>query len=602
MSYRVASDDVVFALHQAMQLMERVAKTPPLQILPDDDLLNAVIEEAGKFAEQRIAPLNRIGDTIGPHFEHGHVTMPAGWREVYTDWQSAGWNSLSAPEAYEGQGLPHLLEAACVEMWNAAALGFGIGPILTAGAIEAVATHGTPALKEIFLKPLVSGAWMGTMNLTEPQAGSDLAAVRTKATPMGDGRYRLFGQKIFITYGEHDLTPNIVHLVLARLDGAPAGTKGLSLFLVPKFLQDAHGAWTLRNDVVASGMEHKMGLHGSPTCTMSYGEQGGAIGFLIGEENRGLACMFTMMNHARLCVGLQGVAVAERATQQALAFAKQRLQGRAMLAGAASTSASVPILHHPDVARMALTMRSKTTLARALCYQLAALLDMARLGRTAEDQQQAGALAALLTPLAKAMATDIGFEVASLGVQIHGGMGYIEDTGAAQHLRDARIFQIYEGTNGIQAIDLVMRKITLNGGQTLALMQQEALAITQRLRTLDCTVCAHMAVSLEEAISAWQQASQWLQEAVTATPDKALAGANSYMQLMGLTWGSASVCQQVYALKTQEVTHPSPDYLPQLMAQAAFCTSQLLPTMSGLAHIILSGADAVLTPHVLTME
>src|SRR5436853_2061753 len=388
--------------------------------------------------------------------------MPPGWREAYQAWAQAGWNGLAAPAQWGGQELPQAINAACIDMWNAASMAFGLGPVLTMAGVDALVAHGSEALKRAYLGKLVSGEWMGTMQLTEPQAGSDVGALRTRAERAGDGSYRITGQKIFITYGEHDLTDNIVHFVLARLPDAPAGTKGISLFVIPKFLPNANGTLGARNDVRAHSIEHKLGIHGSPTCTMVFGDAGGAKGFLIGEENRGMACMFTMMNQARLAVGLQGVAVAERATQHALAFARERRQGRATGATAAGPS---PIIAHPDVKRMLLTMRALTRAARAICYATAGAID----GSHGQGDAAAAAdgRAALLTPIAKAFSTDIGIEVASLGVQVHGGMGFIEETGAAQHLRDARINPIYEGTNGIQAIDLVTRKLPLSGGEAV---------------------------------------------------------------------------------------------------------------------------------------
>ena len=414
---------------------------------PNSDI-DAILQEAGRFASEVLAPLNAVGDRHGTPFKDGRITMPPGWKEAYRAWAAAGWNAVSAPEQWGGQALPHAINAACIEMWNSASMAFGIGPVLTMGAVEAFAAAGSEELKRIYLPKLVSGEWMGTMQLTEPQAGSEVGALRTRAERASDGSYRITGQKIFITYGEHELTDNIIHFVLARLPDAPAGNRGISLFLVPKFLVNADGTLGQRNDVRAHSIEHKLGIHASPTCTMVYGDNGGAVGYLIGEENRGLAVMFMMMNLARLAVGLQGVGIAERATQQALAYARERKQGRA--AGATGSSA---IIEHPDVKRMLMTMRAQTRAARSICYATAGAIDRG------DDER-----ASLLTPVAKAFSTDIGVEVASLGIQVHGGMGFIEETGAAQHLRDARIAAIYEGTNGIQALDLVTRKLPMSGG------------------------------------------------------------------------------------------------------------------------------------------
>ena len=399
-----------------------------------EDLVDAVLEEAGRFATEEVAPLYKIGDETGAVLKDAAVTMPAGWKGLYRRWIDGGWNGLSAPEEFGGQALPTMLGVAALEMWNSATMAFGIGPTLTMGAVEALHKHASDELKAKYLAKLVSGEWMGTMNLTEPQAGSDLAALRSRAEPLGDGTYRIFGQKIFITYGEHDFTDNIVHLVLARLPDAPAGTRGISLFLVPKFLVNDDGSLGARNDVFCSGIEHKLGIHASPTCTMIYGDgfggvTPGAIGWLIGEENKGLACMFTMMNNARLAVGMQGVAVAEAAYQKALAYANERRQGKA---ASYAGNGMAPIVHHADVQRNLLTMKALTEIARSISYSCAHALDMAHVAESqAADHWRDRAN--LLTPLAKAFSTDAGVDVASLGVQIHGGMGIIAETGAAAY-------------------------------------------------------------------------------------------------------------------------------------------------------------------------
>src|SRR6184192_3860693 len=453
MTYRAPVADISFALNHAAGFAPALADGLYGDL--GDDVVEAVLTEAGKFATDILAPLNVVGDREGARFKDGAVTTAPGWKEAYRAWTQGGWNAVAAPAQWGGQDLPHALNAACLEMWNSAAIAFGLGPVLTMAAIDALVAHGSEELKRVYLPKLVSGEWMGTMQLTEPQAGSDVGASRTRAERAADGSYRITGQKIFITYGEHDLTDNIIHLVLARLPDAPPGTKGLSLFLIPKFLPNADGSLGGRNDARAHSIEHKLGIHASPTCTMVYGDGGGATGFLIGEENRGMTCMFTMMNQARLSVGLQGVAIAERATQQALAYARERKQGRAT----GARSGSSPIIAHPDVKRMLLTMRALTRAARAICYATAVAIDRAKRAADEAARTAAQERAALLTPVAKAFSTDIGIEVASLGVQVHGGMGYIEETGAAQHYRDGRIAAIYEGTNGIQAIDLVMRKL-----------------------------------------------------------------------------------------------------------------------------------------------
>jgi acyl-CoA dehydrogenase len=433
------------------------------------DDAEAIVSEAGRFADDVLAPLYRVGDAHGVKLAKGKVTTAPGWPDAYRKWCDAGWSSVNGPEAYGGQELPTVMSVACTEIWNAANLAFAVGPLLTNGAIEAIAAHATEELKARYLPNMITGKWSGTMNLTEPQSGSDLSELRCKAEPAADGTYRISGTKIYITYGDHDCAENIVHLVLARLEGAPAGAKGITLFLVPKILPDG-----TRNEVLCSGIEHKLGMHGAPTCTMIYSS---AVGWRIGEENRGLNCMFTMMNNARLLVGVQGVGLAERATQTALAFARQRKQGRA----AGRTSGQSAIIEHPDVQRMLLDMQSRTMAARMVCMATAAAMDEARATNDAALREKANARAALLTPLAKAYATDIAVEVTSLCVQVHGGMGYIEEAGAAQLMRDARILPIYEGTNGIQAADLVTRKIRLDKGAAAKALLDECKSMLKTL-------------------------------------------------------------------------------------------------------------------------
>src|SRR3569832_509773 len=394
MTYRAPVSDIAFALKHTSGLKEALAEGRYGEM--DEDTIDAVLEEAGKFASDVIAPLNRVGDKFGTPFKDGNVTTPPGWKDAYTSWAAAGWNGLAAPSDFGGQDLPQAVNAACIEMWNAASMAFGIGPVLTMAAVDALHAYGSDELKRAYLEKLVTGEWMGTMQLTEPQAGSDVGALRTKAERNADGTYRITGQKIFITYGEHELTDNIIHFVLARLPDAPAGNKGISLFLVPKLFVNPDGSLGARNDVRAHSIEHKMGIHASPTCTMVYGDNGGAVGYLVGEENRGFACMFTMMNLARLAVGLQGVGIAERATQQALQYARDRKQGRAL--GTASGSSA--IIEHPDVKRMLLTMRALTRAARSICYATAGAIDGSH-GK-GDAAKAADARAALLTPVAKA--------------------------------------------------------------------------------------------------------------------------------------------------------------------------------------------------------
>jgi alkylation response protein AidB-like acyl-CoA dehydrogenase len=429
-------------------------------------------------------------------------------------------------------------------MWHAASVGFANGPMLTMAAIDALNAHGSDSLKRIYLEKLVSGEWMGTMQLTEPQAGSDVGALRARAERAGDGSYRIKGQKIFITFGEHDFTENIIHFVLARLPDAPPSTRGISLFLVPKFLVNADGSLGPRNDVRAHSIEHKLGIHGSPTCTMIFGDGGGATAFLIGEENAGMACMFTMMNRARLAVGLQGVGIAECATQQALAYARERRQGRT---SGMDSSQSAPIIAHPDVRRMLLTMRAATRAARAICYATALAIDRSERESDAAVRQQAHAQASLLTPVAKAFSTDIGNEVASLGIQVHGGMGYIEETGAAQLFRDARIAAIYEGTNGIQAIDLVTRKLPLGDGAAVNSHIEDLRGVVGALDASNDPGFGWTAVRLGDAVESLARTTNWLIARLAKEPQAVLAGASPYLRLFGFATGGCLLAKQALA-------------------------------------------------------
>jgi len=421
-------------------------------------------------------------------------------------------------------------------------MAFGIGPVLTMGAAEALAAYGSETLKKTYLPKLVSGEWMGTMQLTEPQAGSDVGALRTRAAPAGDGTYRVTGQKIFITYGEHDLTDNIVHFVLARLPDAPPGTKGISLFVIPKFLVNQDGSLGTRNDARCHSVEHKLGIHGSPTCTMVYGDESGAVAYLLGEENRGMNCMFTMMNNARLAVGLQGVGIAERATQAALGYARERRQGRA-----AGVNGSAPIIAHPDVRRMLMTMRALTHAARAISYATAVAIDAAHRAGSDAARRAAHERASLLTPVAKAFSTDVGSEVASLGVQVHGGMGYIEETGAAQHFRDARIAQIYEGTNGIQAIDLVSRKLPLSGGAAVKACLDELRETVVAVAAVNDPAFGHTSARLADSIECLDRATAWLLERLDTAPQAALAGVTPYLRLFATAAGGAMLAEDALA-------------------------------------------------------
>ena len=547
------------------------------------DVVDAVLTEAGRLAGGVIAPLNRIGDTHGTQFKDGVVTTAPGWKEAYTAWRNGGWNGLAAPADWGGQGLPQSLNIACIEMWNAAAMAFAVGPLLTIAAIDALHAHGSDELKRSYLEKLVSGEWTGTMQLTEPQAGSDVGALRTRADRAPDGSYRLKGQKIFITYGEHDLTDNIIHFVLARLPDAPPGTRGISLFLVPKFLLNADGSPGKRNDIRAHSVEHKLGIHGSPTCTMILGDEGGAVGYLIGEENAGMACMFTMMNRARLAIGVQGVGIAEAATQQALAYARERKQGRTP--GMKATE-SAPLIAYPDVKRMLLTMRALTGAARAICYATAMALDRSERLADAAARKAAHDRLSLLTPVAKAFSTDIANEVASLGIQVHGGMGYIEETGAAQFFRDARIAAIYEGTNGIQAIDLVARKLPL--GDAVAAHLQELHGIVEDVRASNDPAFGATPARLNEALDSLTRATQWLQEQNGKDANAALAGASPYLRLFGLATGGCYLARQALAaIRLGEAA-------PARVALARFFAEHFAVQAGALERTVVEGAPGLL--------
>ena len=577
--YRAPIAEITQTLNQVAGLPELLKTELFAELSPD--IVEAILQEAAKFSESRITPLRSIGDHQGATLKDAQVTTAEGWKALYKDWTDGGWNALTGDPAYGGQGLPTLLSVAVAEMWNSGSLSFAIASTLTMGAVEALEHHASDDLKNTYLEKLISGEWTGTMNLTEPQAGSDLGALRARAERADDGSYRIFGQKIFITYGEHDLTDNIVHLVLARLPDAPAGTKGISLFLVPKYLVNQDGSLGLRNDVFCSGLEEKFGLHASPTCTMIYGDgfgdsgEKGAIGYLIGEEHKGLACMFTMMNNARLLVGIQGVAIAEAAYQRALTYAKERRQGRAL--NAAKGAEMSPIIEHPDVQRMLLTMKSLTQVSRSICYSCAHALDMAK-----ADSDKApfwANRASLLTPLAKAFSTDSGVDVASMGIQVHGGMGFIEETGAAQLLRDARILPIYEGTNGIQAIDLVMRKLPMENGQHIHGFLNELRLIAEQAKASD--VLVHIAPQLYQALDNAEEATRFLQVSLSKGDNQsALAGATPYQRLLSLTVGSVYLAKA--GLNDQDAA-----------ALAAYFAENILNDTASLKQTVLNGSASL---------
>jgi acyl-CoA dehydrogenase len=592
MTYAAPVKDIAFIMRHVAGLAR--GQADGLYADLDDSTAEAILEEAAKFAEQRLAPLNWPGDRAGAKLEDGGVKTAPGWKEAYTDWAASGWLALPAQEAFGGQGLPILLNSACTEIWNAANLAFALNPLLTMGAIEALTVHGSRELQERYLAKLISGEWTGTMNLTEPQAGSDLAALRSKAEPAGDGTYRITGQKIYITYGDHDMTDNICHLVLARLPDAPAGTRGISLFLVPKVLAD--GA---RNDVRCHSIEHKLGIHASPTCTMVFGDKGGAIGWLIGDENKGLACMFTMMNNARLGVALQGVAIADRAYQQALKYAQDRRQGKAP--GATGEGMS-PIIEHPDVKRMLIDMHSKTAAARAICYVTAAALDRYHRETDPARKKAAHEEASLLTPVAKAFSTDMGIEVASTAVQVHGGMGFVEETGAAQHYRDARILAIYEGTNGIQSIDLVMRKLPLAGGETVKASIARYRQAAEAVARLNDPAFGKAGQRLREAVDCLERATEWMLKTIGPSPAEALAGATPYLRLFGLAAGGAYLAEAALAAREAMQAGESDPAHGRRIRDCRFFAENSASIALGIEHAVVDGAQAVNSAYIDAAE
>lgn len=577
MSYTAPVDDLSATLNDIAELPGLIEDGLFTDL--DSDLVTAILEEAGRFAAERIAPLNRQGDQERASLKDGEVHMPAGWRAAYEQWCEAGWAGLPGPAKHGGQGLPVLVSMAVCELWQSACMSFALNPMLTQGAVETISQFGSDDLKQTYVPKLVSGEWAGTMQLTEPQAGSDLGNLKTMAVPQDDRSYLLTGTKIFITYGDHDLTDNIVHMVLARTPGAPAGTRGISLFLVPKFLVNSDGTLAGRNDIHCVSQEHKLGIHASPTCVMQMGDNGGAKGWLIGEENRGLATMFTMMNRARLAVGVQGVGIAERAFQQALSFARERKQGRDR------QGKEIVIINHPDVRRMLLSMKSKTAAARAICTMTARMIDIAE--RSGDDAERAAAqnTASLLTPVAKAFSTDMGVEVASEGIQVHGGMGYIEETGAAQHLRDARIAPIYEGTNGIQAVDLVTRKLPLEEGDTVQRHIGDLRDIISDVKASNLPVFGNMALCLEEAVDALEEATRWQLSALKNNPEGALAGATPYLKLFGLASGGVWLAKGAFAQ-----TRSDGGLNSARVTTARFYAEMLTVEAPGLAKAVMDGA------------
>lgn len=585
MSYRPPVSEQRFVL-------EIIARIDELAALPGfesatPDLVDAILSEAGKLAANVIAPLNAVGDRVGSHAADGQVTTPDGFKAAYQSYAEGGWIGLGASPDHGGQGLPFVLAAAVQEQITSANMAFSLCPMLTLGAIEALQAHANPEQQKRYLAPLVEGRWTGTMNLTEPQAGSDVGALRSTATPAADGSWRIRGQKIFITWGEHDLAENIIHLVLARTPDAPAGTRGISLFIVPKYLVNADGSLGARNDVRVVSTEHKLGIHASPTCTMAFGDAGECVGYMVGDENAGMRAMFTMMNHARINVGLEGIAIAERAYQHALEFAGTRVQS-AKFGG--PSREPVRIIEHADVRRMLMTVRAYTQAARAIAYLNAAAVDRAHAETDAQKKADASGLADLLTPVTKAFSTDIGVEMSSLALQVFGGMGFVEETGAAQHYRDARIAPIYEGTNGIQALDLVGRKLPMEGGRHWrSLLQRERQFVATLPRTGDL---GQMAPYLEDAIEALQTASVWISGNEGEKLNDTAAGATPYLRMFGLVIGGALLARQAAeAARRLEEHEGDAAFLKAKIATARFYMEQLLPAASALLGPITRGAD-----------
>ncbi len=551
----------------------------------DEETLEAIVEEAGRFGSGVLDPLNEVGDRVGCKVADGIVTTPEGWKQAYQQFVEGGWSTLPCPEEYGGQGLPDIVSCAVGEIWGSANLSFGTCPLLTQGAIDAISIAASQELKDRYLPNLVAGKWTGTMNLTEPQAGSDLSGLKTRAERAEDGSYRISGTKIFITFGEHELAENIIHMVLARLPDAPPGTKGISLFLVPKFIVKDDGSLGERNDVKCIGIEKKLGLHGSPTCVMKFGEDDGAVGYLVGEENRGLAVMFIMMNAARLAVGVQGVALAERATQRAIAYAHERRQGRTRSSGSDGMG---PIIEHADVRRMLLTMRALTHAARAICLMTAYETDRSHGAASEEERGQAAHLSALLTPVAKAFSTDVGCEVASIGIQVHGGMGFVEETGAAQYYRDARILPIYEGTNGIQAIDLVARKLPLEGGKVIAGYLEGLGRIVGEVTQVNDESVGEMGTHLADGLADLEAATRWVGQQLVKNPELALASATPYLKLFGLVAGGCYLAKGALSELRDGSTQS------ERVGVARFFAENLVTTSGGLAKTVMTGSKAVL--------
>ena len=588
MSYVAPLKDMLFDIEHLAGI-EQIAQMPGFEEA-GLETAQAVLEECARFNEGVVAPLNVEGDRNPSSWKDGQVTTTPGFKEAYQQYAEGGWQGLQHPQDFGGQGLPKTIGAACGEMLNAANLSFALCPLLTDGAIEALLTAGSDDLKAVYLEKLVTGEWTGTMNLTEPQAGSDLALVRTRAEPQPDGTYKVFGTKIFITYGEHDMADNIVHLVLARIPGAPEGVKGISLFVVPKFLVNADGSLGARNDVHCVSIEHKLGIKASPTAVLQYGDQGGAIGYLVGEENRGLEYMFIMMNAARYAVGVQGIAVAERAYQKAVEYARDRVQSRPV---DGSVNGPATIIHHPDVRRMLMTMRASTEGCRAMASVAAAAYDAAHHHPDAAVRKQNQAFYEFLVPLVKGYSTEMSLEVTSLGVQVHGGMGFIEETGAAQHYRDAKILTIYEGTTAIQANDLVGRKTARDGGQVAQAIAAQIEKTEGELAARNSVAARAVARRLAAARKAFLDVVGFIVQQGKASPNAVFAGSVPYLMLAGNLVAGWQMGRALLAAEDLLQKGQDPEFMRAKIATARFYADHLLARAPGVRDAIVEGADSV---------
>jgi len=581
--------DIRFVLTRLIGI-EKMSALPAYAAI-DQDTIDAILEGAGSIASEQFAPLNEIGDRKGLSFDNGVIKMPPGFRDAYQAFVDGGWNGLPVEENLGGQGLPWLLAMAVNEMMQAANIGLALCGLLNQGAIELLSVHGNDHIRTKYLSRLVSGEWTGTMNLTEPQAGSDVGAIQTKATKEKDF-YRIYGQKIFISYGDHDMTSNILHLVLARLPEAPEGTRGLSLFLVPKVLVNDDGSLGAPNDVRVVSIEHKLGQHSSPTCVMAYGDKTGAVGYLVGQENGGIAAMFTMMNNARISVGIQGLGVMERAYQHACDFAKSRVQSRPVENPKAPP---VTIINHPDVRRMLLSMKSHIEASRALAYDCGLAVDVAKHGKDPAQKALAAARVDILTPIVKAWLTDLANEITSTGVQIFGGMGYIEEMGAAQYMRDARILAIYEGTNGIQANDLLFRKLARDQGVAFRILTNEIDAFLRHAAQQQGDIFPFLCEQLTDALSAMTKAGDWLLQTAKSNPALAAASATPFLRLCGNTLGGYYLIRSALLAKHDIDTQTGDkNFLNGKLVSAQFFASHVLPLCGGLLISVTKGAPPTL--------